>query len=107
MKDKDHEPLCPEDSVASTYFLEKIMEKYKINLNAPENLLAVQWENILGSTFSNTCSFHSLKDGVLTVLCSHSAQAAGVRMNKNEIIKKIKSVFPELDIRKINIRINK
>ena len=104
MKDKDNISLCPEDPVTSTLFFNRILERFKIDLNSPETQLASRWGDIVGSSLGSMCSFKSISNGVLTVVCSHPAHATAVRMNKTEMLKNIKSVFPQLEISKIIIR---
>lgn len=98
-----NKPLAPEDPVSSKVFIDKILSKFKINLGSSQTQLVSQWNNILGP-MAQLCSFVSLKNGILTVSCSHPAKASAVRMNKNEIIKSINGVFPELEIRQITVK---
>lgn len=105
MKD-DREPLAPEDPVSSEVFIQKILKRFKKTLDSSENQLSANWSVVLPS-MSQLCSFVSLKDGVLTVSCNHPAKASAVRMNKGEIIKNIKGVFPDLDVKSVIVRIYK
>lgn len=102
MKDYN-KPLAPEDPVSSKVFIDKILSKFKIDLDSSQSQLAAQWNIVLGS-MAQLCSFVSLKNGILTVSCPHPAKASVVRMNKNEIIKSIKGVFPELEIRQLTVK---
>lgn len=103
MKDRNHEPLSPEDPVFSTLFFDKVLNRLKIDLNSPESQLSVQWENIVGTQIASICRFVSLKKGVLTLCCDHPAKTSSIRINRNEIIKSIRGVFPELEIIKVNV----
>lgn len=108
MGEKDyHECLASEDPVKSTVFMDKILKRFNIDLSSPESQVSANWALIVGSNMSSLCSFGSLKDGILTVFCTHPTHASAVRMNKNEILKNIKSIFPELKVTKLEVRIRK
>lgn len=101
MKDYN-KPLAPEDPVSSKVFIEKILNRFNKNLDSSENQLSSQWKTVAGP-MAELCSFVSLKDGVLTVSCPHPAKASAVRMNKTEMIKCIKGVFPDLEVKQVKV----
>lgn len=104
MKQDDNQPLSPEDPVSSQVFMDKILKRFNIDLNSSASQLCSQW-NIVAGSMANMCSFVSLKNGNLTVACSHPARASSVRMSKNELVKSIKAVFPDLEIKKVTVRL--
>lgn len=107
MKDKYHEPLRPEDPVRSTQFLDNILRRYDIDLTSEKGLLSMQWKNIAGPDFCDVSSFRSIENGVLTISCRNASYAAALRLNKNEIIKKINTIFPQIVIEKVIILVSK
>lgn len=102
---EDYEHLSPEDPVSSTVFFKDILNRLNIDLNAPEHVLSSQWAQIAGENLANISSFCGIENGVLKVKCTNSSTASLFRMNSREIIKKINSIFPELNIIKVNVRV--
>lgn len=100
-----YEHSRPEDPEDSSVFLNKVLERIDIDLMSPDGQIVVQWENIVGSHIAQHCKYSGHKDGILYVVCDHGAHAGIVRLNKREMIKKINAVFPEFDIKNINIRV--
>lgn len=106
MKPKnDYEPMAPENPVNSTLFFKDILGRLKIDLNSPEHVLANQWEAIVGENLAHTSKFCSIENNVLKVKCTNACAASLFRMNSSEIIKKVNSIFPEININKINVRV--
>lgn len=105
MKTDPNERLEPENPTSSKQFFDVIFKRFNIDRSAPEAMIASQWAQIVGDNLAKISKFGGIKNGELTVLCTNGSEATLFRMNKNEVIKNIKSVFPELNINKINIRV--
>ena len=106
MKPKDdYKPLSPEDPVNSTFFFKDILNRLKIDLNSPEHVLSRQWADVVGANLATSSRFCSIENNVLKVKCTNSSSAALFRMNSSEVIKKVNSLFPELNIIKVNVRV--
>ena len=102
---EDYEHLSPEDPVSSKIFFNSILERLKIDLNSPEHILSNQWAVIVGDNLAKSSSFCGIENKVLKVKCTNSSTASLFRMNSREVIKKINSIFPELNIIKVNVRV--
>lgn len=105
MKSDFYEHSRLEDPADSSFFLNKVLDRINIDLMSPDSQIVIQWENIVGSHVAKHCKYRGHKDGILYVVCDHGAHAGIVRLNKGEMIKKINAVFPEFDIKNINIRV--
>ncbi len=95
----------PEDPAESSYYLDRVLKRMDIDLMSADSQIVIQWENIVGAHVAQHCKYSGHKDGILYVVCDHGAHAGIVRLNKREMIKKINAVFPEFDIKNINIRV--
>ncbi len=100
-----YEPSSPEDPESSAFYLNRVLERMDIDITAPESQIVIQWENIVGEHVAKHCKYSGHRNGILYVVCDHGAHAGIVRLNKGEMIKKINAVFPEFDIKNINIRV--
>lgn len=106
MKFEDnYERVSPEDPVNGKIFLDKIFQRHKIDLSAPERQISLQWKNIASGQLAEISHCSGVRNGVLFVVCSNQSEASLVRMSKNEILKNAKAAFPELNITNINIRV--
>jgi len=100
-----YEHSRPEDPEDSAFFLNRVLERMDIDLSAPDSQIVIQWESIVGEHVAKHCKYSGHRNGILYVVCDHGAHAGIVRLNKGEMIKKINAVFPEFDIKNINIRV--
>lgn len=105
MKTDPNQRLEPENPTSSEKFFDVIFKRFNIDRSTPEAMISSQWNQIVGDNLASISKFGSLKNGVLTVFCDNGSQATLFRMNKSEVIKNIKAVFPEININKINIRV--
>ncbi|MCR4675759.1 MAG: DUF721 domain-containing protein [Sphaerochaetaceae bacterium] len=106
MKAKDsHRHLCPEDPLDSKVFFDQVLKDLRIDMNSSENQLKLTWKMITGEQIGSMSRCENIKNGTVYVECTHPASAAGIRMNSRELIKKINSVFPDLNINKIRVRV--
>lgn len=106
MKNDPNKRLEPENPTSSEKFFDVIFKRFNIDRSSPEAVIASQWNQIVGDNLSSISKFGSLKNGSLTVFCQNGSQATLIRMNKTEIIKNIKSLFPEVIINKLEVRIS-
>lgn len=105
LKIKDnYNSLSPEDPQSSLVYLKEVLKLHNIDITDPERQIAMQWRNIAGNSIADISVCNGVKNGTLYVQCSNASQASLVRLNKREILKKISSVFPELNVSKIDIR---
>lgn len=100
----NYERLSPEEPVKGTDYFNEVLKFHKIDLSDPEKQIILQWKNIAGPSIASITKCKGLNNGVLEITCLHSAQAGLVRLHSCEIIKNIKTVFPQIRLDKINIR---
>lgn len=90
--------------VGSGQYLLKILKKYNIDLEKPENILVLKWNLIVGDYYANMCKCTGVKDETLFLLAVNQVYASLIRMNQSEIKKKVNSFLPELNIKKLVVR---
>ncbi|MCF0237605.1 MAG: DUF721 domain-containing protein [Sphaerochaetaceae bacterium] len=103
-KDK-YEPISPDDPLEGKMYIDKIMERYGINLNDSATQLKIQWSNIIGKEYSPYCKCGGVKNGTLFIYCDNGLRATALRLNIKEHIKKINTTFPELEVKRASIRV--
>lgn len=103
-KDK-YTPIAPEDPVYGNIFVDQVLKRFGINPNEPATQLAMRWNDIIGNEFSKNVFFEKIDNQTVYISCDNPSLASYVKLNGNEIMKKIISVFPELDIKKIVVRV--
>jgi len=103
-KDK-YSPVAPEDPAYGNIFVDQVLKRFGINPNEPANQLAMRWRDIIGKEFSKNALFEKIDGETIYISCDNASLASYVKLNGNEIIKKIIAVFPELDIKKITVRV--
>ena len=104
-KKDNYEALANEDPVSTAVFLDQIMERFNIDLKDPVNQIMVRWKDIAGEPIAQHTRCEKYADGVLYLICDHPSRASYIRMNSSELIKRIKGVFPEVDLKKIVTRV--
>ncbi len=104
-KKDNYKRLEPEDPVSGTIFVDQVMDRFDIDLNDPSNLVMIHWKDIVEPNVSDYSKPQKIKDGVLYLVCNHPSRASYIRLNSREILKGIKSVFPEIELKKIVTRI--
>ena len=102
----DYARLAPEAPVDGAFYIDKILEKFGIDINTPEAQLNFRWVDVVGEELAKVISYEKVKDGVLNIACKNPSVATYVRLNSKDIIKKIDSAFPELEVKKIAVRVN-
>lgn len=95
----------PEEPQDATVYLDRVFERLKIDINSPEYALFLQWPAIVTEFTATHCRCAGCRNGILYVVCDNHSQAELTRLNGREIMKRVNSAFPELDIKKINIRV--
>lgn len=105
-KKDNYESLSPEDPEDSGVYIDKIFKRFGINIDSPEVQLNIRWADIVGPELAKEIFYEKISNGILFVICRNSSYASFVRLNSNDIIKKINSAFPELNIKKIILRVS-
>ena len=104
-KKDNYKALASEDPVSGEVFLDQVLDRFHIDLKDPVNQIMVRWKDFAGSAISEHAVCEKYKDGVLYLVCDHPSRASYIRMNSSELIKRIKGVFPEVDLKKIVTRV--
>jgi hypothetical protein len=105
-KKDNYEALSPEDPVEGGVFLDEIFKRFGIDLSSTEAQLNLRWSDIVGSDLSKVIFYEKIADESLFVTCKTASYASFVRLSSNDIIKKINSAFPELNIKKLMVRVS-
>lgn len=107
MNDKrdPYDKYQPRNPISSVYFLEKTLKKLHINLKSAYARLILDWETIVGKEMAEHTQVCSLKKGILLLNCDHSSWATAFRFQEKHYIKLINSIYPNLKIRKISMKI--
>ncbi len=105
-KKDNYKTLSPEDPADSGVYIDKIFERFGININSPEVQLNIRWSDIVGTELAKEIFYEKISNETLFIICKSSSYASFVRLNSNDIIKKVNSAFPELKIKKIFLRVS-
>ena len=97
--------IMNDNPIKSTSYLDKILKKYKIDINKPENILLLKWDMIVGDYFSSLCKCNGIKDDILYLVSENQTYASAVRINKGEIIKIVNSFLNRTSIKKIYVKV--
>lgn len=103
--DEASERISPEVPIESGAYIDKVFEKFGIDVNSPEVQLNIRWKDIVGEELSKVIGFEKIAENTLGVVCKSASIASYVRLNSSDIIKKVDSAFPELEIKKISVRV--
>lgn len=104
-KQDNYEPLASEDPTSSKVFIDQVLERFHINLDDVANQVILNWKSIVDPVVAEHSKCEKIKDGVMTVICDHPSHASYIRLNAREIMKSIKGIFPEIELKKINTRV--
>ena len=99
--------LAPEDPVSGEVFFDQVLERHNIALRNPENQLVMHFTSIVDPSLEGHVRCTGFKDGILYLVCDHPSRATYIRLNGSEMKKKIRGVFPEIDLKKIVTRVGK
>ncbi|MCR5761081.1 MAG: DUF721 domain-containing protein [Sphaerochaetaceae bacterium] len=106
MKVKDnYNRLAPEDPVKSNSYFDQVLKRHHIDLDSSESQIKLTWSLIAGETFASVSECEKVSNGTLYIKCKNPSYAASLRMSSRELIKKVNSVFPDLKVTKIRVRI--
>ena len=103
-KTDNYKALASEDPVSGSVFLDQVLERFDIDLRNPVTQIIVRWKDFAGSAIAEHSVCEKYSDGVLYVICDHPSRTSYIRMNSSEIIKRIRGVYPEVDLKKIVTR---
>lgn len=107
-KKKDmYKRLAPEDPVSGEVFFDQVLERHNIDLKDPENQLVIHFTSMVDPSLEGHVRCTGFKDGILYLVCDHPSRATYIRLNGSEMKKKIRGVFPEIDLKKIVTRVGK
>ena len=98
--------LGPEDPVSGKVFFDQVLDRFDIDLSDPSNQIMIHWKELVEPLVHEHSKPYRLKDGVLYLVCDSQSRASYIRLNSREIIKGIRSVYPEIDLKKIVTRIS-
>ena len=99
--------LAPEDPVSGVVFFDQVLERHNIDLRNPENQLVMHFTSIVDPSLEGHVRCTGFKDGILYLVFDHPSRATYIRLNGSEMKKKIRGVFPEIDLKKIVTRVGK
>lgn len=105
-KKDNYETLSPEDPVDSGIYIDKIFERFGIDINSPEVQLKLRWADLVGADLAKIIIYEKILKETLFVVCKSASYASFVRLNSNDIIKKVDSAFPELKVKKLVVRVS-
>ena len=100
-----YSPLSPEDPVDGSLFVDQVLMRFGIDPNEPSNQLAMRWHDIVGEEVSKHVFFEKIDGEAVHIACDNPSMASYMKINGNDVIKKIKAVFPELEVKKIQVRV--
>ena len=104
-KQDNYKPLAKEDPAPSKVFFDQVMDRFHIDLDDTNSQLILNWKNIVEPVVAEHSKCEKIKDGILYVNCDHSSHASYIRLNAREIMKSIKSIYPEIELKKIITRV--
>lgn len=98
-------PLSPEDPVDGSLFVDQVLMRFGIDPNEPSNQLAMGWHDIVGEEVAKHVFFEKVDGDAVHIACDNPSRASYMKINGNDVIKKIKTVFPELEVKRIQVRV--
>ncbi|MBQ7643600.1 MAG: DUF721 domain-containing protein [Spirochaetales bacterium] len=104
-KKDNYKPLANEDPTSSDVFFNQVLDRFHIDLDDVSSQVVVHWKTLVEPAVADHSKCEKIKDGVLYLTCDHPSRASYIRLNSREIIKSIRSVFPEIELKKIITRV--
>jgi predicted nucleic acid-binding Zn ribbon protein len=95
--DKGREP------VAAGSTIDSLMQDFRWQSQMEEAELFVSWADLVGELNAKNSQPESLTNGKLTVRCKSTAWATELRLMQIQILEKINTQFPELEITNISL----
>ncbi len=105
-KRDNYNRLEPEDPMSGSVYFDQVLERFDIDLGNPSNQIFIHWSELVDPAIAEHSRPQKLKDGVLYLICDHPSRASYIRLNSREIVKSIKGVYPEVDLKKIVTRVH-
>jgi predicted nucleic acid-binding Zn ribbon protein len=90
------------DPIAAGNTINSLMHDFRWQSQLEEAELFVKWSEIVGELNGKNSQPENLKNGKLTIRCKSTAWATELRLMQMQIIEKITSEFPELEIKNIS-----
>lgn len=101
----NYSPISPEDPLDGSFYVDQVLKRFGIDPSEPSNQLAMRWRDIVGEDVSKHVFFDRIDGDVVHIACDHPSRASYMKINGNDVIKKIKAAFPELDVKRIQVRV--
>jgi predicted nucleic acid-binding Zn ribbon protein len=90
------------DPIMASSTIDSLMEDFRWQSQMEEAELFVRWPEIVGELNAKNTQPENLANGKLTVRCKSTAWATQLRLMQTQILEKILSSFPELEIKSIS-----
>jgi predicted nucleic acid-binding Zn ribbon protein len=90
------------DPIMASRTIDSLMEDFRWQSQMEEAELFVRWPEIVGDLNAKNTQPENLANGKLTVRCKSTAWATELRLMQTQILEKISSSFPELEIKSIS-----
>jgi predicted nucleic acid-binding Zn ribbon protein len=90
------------DPITASSTIDSLMEDFRWQSQMEEAELFVRWPEIVGEINAKNTQPENLANGKLTVRCKSTAWATELRLMQTQILEKISSSFPELEIKSIS-----
>jgi len=90
------------DPIAAGATIDSLMEDFRWQSQLEEAELFVKWAEIVGELNAKNSQPENLANGKITVRCKSTAWATELRLMQGQILEKISSQFPELEIKTIS-----
>ncbi len=90
------------DPIKASSSIDSLMEDFRWQSQMEEAELFVSWPEIVGELNAKNTQPENLANGKLTVRCKSTAWATELRLMQTQILEKISSSFPELEIKSIS-----
>ena len=104
-KKDNYKPLANEDPTSSKVFFDQVLDRFNIDLDDVSSQVILNWKTLVEPAVAEHSKCEKIKDGTMYVICDHPSRASYIRLNSKEIIKSIKGVFPEIELKKIVTRV--
>lgn len=90
------------DPISASSTVDALMHEFRWQSQLEEAELFVRWPEIVGELNAKNTQPENLANGKLTVRCKSTAWATELRLMQTQILDKISSSFPELEIKSIS-----
>jgi predicted nucleic acid-binding Zn ribbon protein len=90
------------DPITASRTIDSLMEDFRWQSQLEEAELFVRWPEIVGELNAKNTQPENLANGKLTIRCKSTAWATELRLMQTQILEKISSSFPELEIKSIS-----